>query len=261
MTETSQNDLLLAKLEDKIKFCHTRNKITYTDFLTEPELLHVEKYLHLKKIGNYFLFGGYENASRKMVFFYPSKLTCEQAFSNVNQVLKIIRITLPNHTEEPFEHRTYLSAIMKLGIVREKFGDIVVYPEGADIIVQKENSSYFQEHLQELIRFRKASLTILDISQIHEDCQRTEEISIIVNDTMRIDNFVSELCHCSRNKSEEILLQERVLLNYETVTRNAKTIKMGDILTIRGLGKFTVKEISRKTRSGKNVVILEHPTS
>ena len=166
MNETSQNDLLLAKLEDKLKFCNTKNKITHTDFLTEPELLRIEKYLHLRKIANYFLFGGYENASRKMVFFYPSKLTYELAFSNVNQILEIIRITLPKCPEESFEHRTYLSAMMKLGIVREKFGDIVVYPEGADIIVQKENSNYFRDNLKELTRFKKSTIEIFPLSEV-----------------------------------------------------------------------------------------------
>ena len=257
MKEPSQNDLLFAKLKDKIKFCNSKNKITHTDFYTEPEILKIEKFLKLSNIENYFIFGGYEEASRKMVFFYPSKLTFDMAFSNVNQVLKSIRITLPNGQKESFEHRDYLSAIMKFGIVREKFGDIIVYSEGADFIVQLENAEYFKNNLQELIRFKKATLEILDINNLHETNQELEEISIIVN-SMRIDNFVSEICKCSRNKAEEILLQERVMINYESVIKNSKTVNIDDIITIRGFGRFVVKEISRKTKSNKNVVVLIH---
>lgn len=257
MKEPSQNDLLFAKLKDKIKFCNSKNKITHTDFYTEPELLKIEKFLDLSNIKNYFTFGGYEEASRKMVFFYPDKLTYEMAFSNVSQILKIIRITLSNSQHETFEHRDYLSAIMKFGIVREKFGDIVVYPEGADFIVQLENAEYFKNSLQDLIRFRKANFEILDISELHEINQELEEISIIVN-SMRIDNFVSEICRCSRNKAEEILLQERVMINYEAITKNSKAVNINDIITIRGFGRFIVKEISRKTKSNKNVIILIH---
>jgi RNA-binding protein YlmH len=156
-----------------------------------------------------------------------------------------------------FEHRDYLSAIMKFGIVREKFGDIVTYSEGADIIVQNENAEYFKNNLQELIRFKKSNIEILDISELHEVQTNYEEISIIVN-SMRIDNFVSEIAHCSRNKAEEIILNERVMQNYEIISKNSKTVNINDILTIRGYGKFQVKKILRKTKNDKFVVILLH---
>ena len=257
MKEQSKNELLFAKIDDKIKFCVTKNKITHTDFFTEPEIPNLEKYLNSIKFKNYFIFGGNEDANRKMIFFYPEKLTFEMAFSNVNSFLEIIRIILPNNQKGEFEHRDYLSAIMKFGIVREKFGDIVVYNEGADFVVQKENSQYFAQNLKELIRFKKANIEILDISNLHENSHKTEEISIIVN-SMRIDNFVAEICHCSRNKAEEILLQERVMINYEQIVKNSKTVNLNDIITIRGFGRFEVKEQNRKTKSDKLVVILVH---
>lgn len=257
MKEPLNNELIYNKIDDKIRFCNTKNKITHTDFLTEPEIIKIENYLKSQKITNYFFFGGYEGANRKILFFYPEKLTFEMAFSNLNKILEIIRISLPNSQKNTFEHRDYLSAIMKFGIVREKFGDIIVYPEGADFIVQKENSNYFKENLEQLIRFRKSTIDILDISEIHENVDITEEISIIVN-SMRIDNFVSEICHCSRSKAEEILVQEKVMINYEAITKNSRTVKINDIITVRGFGRFVVKEISRKTKSNKDIVILIH---
>ena len=263
MKEQSENELLYAKLEDKIRFCETRNKITHTDFFTEPEIVKIQKYLNSIKFKNYFIFGGYEEASRKMVFFYPEKMenlideTEQSKLQISNQFLEILRITLPSSQIGEYEHRDYLSAIMKFGIIREKFGDIVVYPEGADFIIQKENASYFKDSLSELIRFRKSSIALLNLSNLHENCLKTEEISIIVN-SMRIDNFVAEICHCSRNKAEEILLQERVMINNESVVKNSKLVNINDIITIRGFGRFIVKELARKTKSDKDVVILIH---
>ena len=253
----SGDEIFFRKIDDKIKFCNSKNIITHTDFFTEPEIIKAQKYLDLKKAQNYFSFGGYEESNRKMLFFYPEKLTYELTFSNIDKILEIIRITLPKSQTGEFEHRDYLSAIMKFGIVREKFGDIIVYPEGADFIVQKENSKYFKDNLSQLIRFRKANIEILNISDIHEAVQETEEISVIVS-SMRIDNFVSEICHCSRSKAEEILLSERVMINYEIISKNSNIVKIGDIITIRGFGRFVVKEISRKTKSDKTVIILIH---
>jgi RNA-binding protein YlmH len=192
-----------------------------------------------------------------MLFFYPDKLDITMAKSQINKVLSIIRITLPNNLKDTFEHRNYLSAIMKFGIIREKFGDIITYPEGADIIVQQENAEYLKNSLKELIRFKKSNIEILNISEIHVTQSNFEEISIIVN-SMRIDNFVAEIAHCSRNKAEEILLSERVMQNYEIITKNSKSININDIITIRGFGKFQVKEISKKTKNNRLVVTLLH---
>ena len=51
-----------------------KNKITHTDFLTEPEIIKIEKYLNSIQCKNYFTFGGYEESNRKMIFFYPEKM-------------------------------------------------------------------------------------------------------------------------------------------------------------------------------------------
>lgn len=253
----SKNELTIAKIEDKIKFCKSKNKITHTDFFTEPEIIKIEKYLKLTKNKNYFITGIKEDADRKMFFFYPDKLNEKLAKSNISSILNILRISLPKNQFTCFEHRDYLSAIMKFGIVREKFGDIIVYNEGADIIVQKENAKYFLENLKLLTRFKKANIEIIDISNIHESSNNFEEISIIVN-SMRIDNFISEICHCSRNKAEEILFNEKVMLNYETVTKNSKAVNINDIITIRGFGKFKVKEHLKNTKNNKFVIKLIH---
>lgn len=74
MKEESTSELLFAKIDDKISFCSSKNKITHTDFLTEPEIIKIEKYLNSIQCKNYFTFGGYEESNRKMIFFYPEKM-------------------------------------------------------------------------------------------------------------------------------------------------------------------------------------------
>ena len=251
------DDLIFSKIDDKIRFCNSKNKITHTDFFTEPEIIRIQKYLKQNKIHNFFFFGGQPDCDRKMLFFYPDKLNYDMAFKNVTNILKIIRITLPSNLVSTYEHRDYLSAIMKLGIVREKFGDIIVYPEGADIVVQDENSNYFKQNLEQLTRFKKSKIEILDINLIHEITKTQEEIQIIIN-SMRIDNFVSEIAHTSRNKAEEILLEERVMINYETIVKASKQVNPGDLIVVRGFGKYKVLEILRTTKSGKLVIKLLH---
>lgn len=254
--KVSNTDLLISKIDDKIKFCNSKNKITYTDFLTMPEKVKVEKYLKSIHIQNYIFFGARENADREILIFYPEKLTEEMAIKNINNILVCIRISLPNSLKGTFEHRDYLSGIMKLGLIREKIGDILVQDYGADIIVLKENSEYLKNNIALLTRFRKSIVEIIDISEINQIENKFEEFTIIIN-SMRIDNIVSEVTHSSRNKTEEIISEERVSLNYELVTKGSKSVKTSDIIVIKGYGKFIIGDFIRNTSSGKSVIEIK----
>lgn len=110
-----------AKILDKIKFCKTRNKIEYTDFLDETQAKKAIQTLNQNKFKNYIFFGGNETASRKILILYPDKFDEKMVYKNLNSIIKVIRITLPNNMDTNYEHRHYLSGIMKLGIKREKF--------------------------------------------------------------------------------------------------------------------------------------------
>ena len=175
---------------------------------------------------------------------------------NINNILAGIRISLPNSLKNTFEHRDYLSGIMKLGLVREKIGDILVQDYGADIIVLKEISEYLKNNIKLLTRFKKALVEIVDISEINEIETKFEEFTIIIN-SMRIDNIISEVTHCSRNKTEAIISEERVYLNYELVQKGSKTVKTSDIVVIRGYGKFIIGNFIRNTSSGKAIIEIK----
>lgn len=252
-----QNDeekLLIAKIKDKIRFCKTKNKIVNTDFLQISEVAIAKKALLEEKISNYFFFGGRENSDRNILVIYPEKLTEEIVKSNISNILGIIRIVLPN--ELNYEHRDYLSGIMKLGIKREKFGDILVSDKGADIVVLKEVATFLINGLSDLTRFRKSKIDIVNINEIENIEPEFENIKIIVS-SCRLDNFVSELANCSRNQAEIIIDEQRVFINLELQYKYSKKVNKGDIITIRGKGKFIYTDIERQTKSGKFLVIIK----
>ena len=252
----SEKDLLLSKIEDKIKFCNSKNKITYTDFVTMPEKVKIQKHLNSLHLKNYFFFGARENADREILIFYPEKLTQEMAEKNITNILVGIQITLPSSLKGSLEHRDYLSGIMKLGIIREKIGDIIVTENGADIIVLKENSDYLKNNLSLLTRFKKSNIEIINVNDIHQIQNQFEEFSIIIN-SMRVDNIISEITHSSRNKTEEFISSERVTVNYELIEKGSKILKINDILVIKGYGKFIIGDFIKNTSKGKLVISIK----
>jgi RNA-binding protein YlmH len=140
-----------------------------------------------------------------------------------------------------------------LGIDRAKIGDILVDDNGADIYVFRVNTSYIIQGLSELTRFRKSRIEEIDIIKARKKTNNFEELSIIVS-SMRVDNIVAELVSSSRNKAVEFIENERVLVNYDIISKNSKMINYGDIITIRGKGKFIIDALVRNTRGDRLVV-------
>lgn len=251
----NSRNLLEAKIHDKYKFACSKNKITNTDFLNISDKIIAEKFLQKNKIQNYVFFGGNgEDSERNILIFYPDKFSVDMVEKNYSKIVSVIKIILPKNLQ--YAHKIYLSAIMKLGIKREKIGDILLRENGADIIVLNEIVDFLKNNLCELTRFKSAKFDIIDIEELEYKPKEFEQISIIVS-SMRLDNFVSELARCSRSRAIEILNEQRVFVNYNLETKFSKKIDIGDVITIRGKGKFIVEEINRKTRSDKNVIDMK----
>lgn len=253
-----EEKLLLSKIVDKISFCETKNKIQVSDFLDLAQQELIKKFLNLQKQENYFICGGFINAERKIAIFYPKKLEyiVKENKININEFIKVIQINLPNENIGKYEHKTYLSALMKMGIKREKIGDILVDEVGADIFISTDILKFIQNNLNELTRFKKANIEEIALEQIRKIDIKKEEITINVS-SMRLDNIVAELAKCSRNKASEIIAQERVFVNFEQVLKVTKEIKVGDRITIRGKGRFEIKEKLGNTKKENMILLIE----
>ena len=254
--KNQEQRLLAAKILDRLEFSKTKNKIQSTDFLNLNEQELAMKLLKKVDYENYYFFGGKENTERKILIIYPEKLTEEMSRKNDDKIISIIRIKLPNELEGGYDHRTYLGSCIKIGIEREKIGDILVERTGADIIAKTEVIDFLYQNLTGLTRFKSSEISIENITEIKDVEVAKVEISAIVA-SIRLDNIVSTLAKTSRSKAQEILKQERVFLNHQVETKASKEVRVGDIITIRGKGRFEFKEIAGNTRKGRYVIKID----
>ena len=254
-----EDRLLAAKILDKIKLAKTRNQIVNTDFLDMYQKKISQEILNIEKEKNYIYYYPCQEAEEAMLIIYPDKY--EDIFANkrfdYSNIVKLIRITLPNELKGTYAHKDYLSGIMKLGIKREKIGDILVFEDGADIAVSNEICKYILNNLGQLTRFGKAKIEERNISEIRNPEIKKETKRITVP-SLRLDSVVSELANCSRTMASEIIAGQRVYVNYENETRNSALIEVNDILVIRGKGKFCINSIEGENKKGRIAVIVEH---
>ena len=248
--------MLLAQILDKIEFSKQREKLEYTDFLDMYQVALVKNFMKKINCENYVLFGGFENAERKVLILYPEKYNINMIEKNYSKIMKVIRINLNEEEKGMYSHRNYLGGIVKLGMKREKVGDILVSDDGADILVKNETSEVLKQNLGTLTRFENAKIEIVELDNLREQEIKVEEMKIIVP-SLRLDNFVSDLAKTSRSKAVQIIDSERVFINGQNETKASKQVKAGDVITIRGKGRFVVKEFGGSTRSGRTVVKIE----
>ena len=142
MNLTDAQKLLASRISDYLRFSD-RGELVCGNFLTPSEAAYALAVAgELRALDRIFLFGGYDDAERKMLFIIPSFLSdmdgepCEKARmyfpEEFERALKAIKIQGSGYRE--LSHRDYLGSILALGIERSSLGDIVVQNEYSAVI-------------------------------------------------------------------------------------------------------------------------------
>ncbi|MGT2929045.1 YlmH family RNA-binding protein [Streptococcus dentasini] len=127
------------------------------------------------------------------------------------------------------------SFIHKLGIQRTVFGDIILADGRAQIIVNHSMLGYFMM----VEKIGKAAVTIkeVDFSQLLNREHKAKELDILVS-SMRLDKVLASVFKISRAQATKLIEQEKVKLNYGVITRPAELLELGDLVSVRGFGRF-----------------------
>lgn len=226
-----------------------RDVPAHTEFLTLQEQTIFRSMTGGLPPVRYELTGGFAGAERKVVCFLPSY---EEVL--YKPPFECLRISPANRKfAEELGHRDVLGALMSLGIERSMIGDIVLKDGDAYTFVLEKMAGYVAENL---VSIRHTTVRA-GICEIPEDslAPETEEISGTVS-SLRLDALVALAGRLSRTKAAAYIEGEKVFVNGETAVSASRLLKEGDILSIRGIGKFRFQEAGGQTKKGRTGVIL-----
>ncbi len=237
----NSDNLIKAKLSDAVKMMELKNIPSFLGFLNEREFSACKKNLENRHI-KYSFYGGYENASRVFIAVLPDwEDKPDFPFKTVKFLIK---------AEKNLTHRDFLGTIMSLGISREKVGDILVKNNTAYAFVSESVAEFV---VQNVIKVGGAGVEVEFADEIPDFSPEFEEYRKVVASN-RADCVVGGITNLSREKSKNLILGGNLIVNHLACASVTVKINSGDILSLKGYGKFIIENIDEKNKKGRIVL-------
>lgn len=262
MIQEKEEKLLKKRLEELANIAEKRGVSLFTDFLNlnEQSILHaMEKSLNFVKITS---FGGYELAERRLFCFsgkdaYYDEFDWNEEDKDLGSSfpLRVIQISVKNEKfSDKLTHRDYLGAILNLGIDRSKVGDILVDFPKAYAFCKEEIAEFIADNLEK-IKHTQVECNIVELQDFHIQLKYEEIRKSIAS--IRLDAIIAAAFGGSRSSLSNLITGEKVYVNGKLVCSNSYELHPGDIVSVRGYGKFRFEEIQSQTKKGRTYVLLK----
>ena len=241
----STDNSLINRMNELAERAYSENRFLFTDFLDMSQLSVFYSAENDFSFAGTSVSGGAEGCERCIVRFgSPEALGYEENFPiallHVRPVQKKFSDTLT--------HRDFLGSVIGLGIERTKLGDIIVNDNEGYIFVSEGISDYIIENLTGV---KHTSVKVERCSEIPEALSpKFSEESIIVSSN-RLDAIIARVYKLSRDLAVRYISEGKVFLNGRQMSENAKALKAGDTVSVRGKGKFIFEGEGGNTRKDK----------
>jgi len=249
----TKDEVIVSKIEDRISQCVSGYYVTSTGFLDSHEQALAAVASRNSAGMRPLMYGGYEAAERRMLVCIPTDIpfTDEEATEGL---LSVLRVEKPAISRE-LTHRDYLGSMLGLGIDRSVTGDILVRPDGADIIIVPEIADFLLSEYRQVGR-TNIKTSLVPISALILPEIRTQTIRDTVP-SARLDTVTSSAFKLSRSKAADAIRAGLVSVDHmENLKPDAK-VEEGAVLVLKGKGKAVLAEIGGESKKGRIWIRIE----
>lgn len=254
----TENELFSARVtEQMIKA--DRGEVSVGEFLTPREAYCADSVLASAGYrGRFAFYGGYRSAERTRLVCLPEYATYGIDETDADALWQTAAELAEEDTSvllisgsgfKSLSHRDFMGSLLALGIKRGCLGDILVEGDAAYVFCDVKMAEYIKTNLTRVGR----DAVKVKITTLPEDFSAAKR-TVTVTDTvasMRADAVISALINCSREKAKEYVFSGLCELNYEQLTKPDAEVGGGDILSVRGKGKFVIKGTDGVTKRGR----------
>lgn len=251
----TDNELLLARIEDCISSCVDSYMITSTTFLDVYQQSTVVGYLKKRSDVRYDFYGGFDDAERKTAVFFPDYADGVGYIRENADLSPIVAVCIKKDNFSTLTHRDYLGAVMGLGIRREAIGDILVNEDGCTMAVIRSVAQYIKENLTSVGRGSVKAEVVESFDGFTAEAVFDTKRCYV--SSMRLDAVLSAAFSISRSTAAERIRRGEVLMNGVVMSKNDVRVPFGAKLVIHGCGKVIVDEDAGLTKKGRQAFIIK----
>ena len=224
---------------------------TFTDFLGlgEQSAFHeIER--ELSGIP-YTAFGGTDGCERVMIRFGSEELC---GYDMPFPISIVLCQPLSEKFAEKLSHRDFLGAILNLGIDRSVLGDIAIVDKCAYLFVKEGMAEFVADGLT-TVRRTAVKCSLVDCAP-DGVLYNTKEVRVQAVGE-RIDALVAKVFSISRDDSATLFSRGLVFISGKCCESVSHKLKEGDIVSVRGYGRFIYRGIEGHTKKGKLNILIE----
>lgn len=183
--------------------------------------------------------GGYDDAERIVLGAFPPGSRPEPA------AFPVCALEISCRPSVELNHREVLGALMGLGIERDTVGDILPEPGRCVCFVRREIRGHITAQLtmvsREGVRVTETDYPVLPPPRPLRPISSTVA-------SPRVDCVVAVLARCGRSEAADLIRRGLVMRNGMMCGSVSEQLTEGDILVIRGTGKFVIQALGPLTK-------------
>ncbi|MEA5539655.1 photosystem II S4 domain protein [Limnoraphis robusta Tam1] len=238
LLKSVENRDCIARVIDQAEQAIKTWEITYTDFLSPPELAEAKRIFSRLTEVQLVTGGGYPQAERQRIAIARAEIPLDES----SVAVEAIDIS-GNFLFDTATHRDFLGSMLGTGIVREKTGDIIVLGErGAQAVVVPELVEFLEMNLKQ-VRSVPVKTQRIELSELKIRPPQKKELTT-VEASMRLDAVASAGFGMSRSKMVSLIDGGDVRVNWKDISQASYQVKSGDLIAIRGKGRLEVGEVA-----------------
>ena len=213
--------------------------------------------------GGYIFWGGYNDAERKRLFTFPTYLfyTAEDinGLMAAFEEAPISAVSAKGSGFVKLGHRDFMGALLGAGLKRESLGDIVT----ADANGNQSDSEAIIFTVPSVMKWLTEGSEAPDEvgrDKVKFSCVTLSEKFCLEREFKHIDGVIASArldCVCalllgtSREKAKIYITGGAVQLNHELTVSCDKEINEGDIISVRGSGRYRVETFDGRTKKDR----------
>lgn len=245
-----EEHFLINHFKELANTAYTRNIYTLTDFLNLNQISILNNMINELPPVHLTLTGGNDYAERKIAVFSPTDVRYKPVLPI--SLLKVAPIN--SRFADHLTHRDFLGAILNLGFTRAKIGDIFIKDNVAYVYCINDVAQYIVDNLS------KIKHTLIRCTMCHDNvdsiCPNFKTIKGTIAN-IRLDSLIAIAFGTSRNSIISYIENGKVFVNGKLITSNGYSPRCGDIISVRGKGRFVYDQLLGMTKKARNLVEIK----